>query len=61
MIGSNNHTTLFNDCKYAPTKVKYFVLVFLTKCFLPTPHQVTLNQQINLNTMITCDWPPSHY
>ena len=42
MIGCINHTTLFNDCKRPQTKVKYFVLVFLTKSFMathPTPIQ----------------------
>ena len=43
MIGYINHTTLFNDCKRPQTKVKYFVLVFLTKSFMPTPHPDTRN------------------
>ena len=28
---------------------------------LATPHQSHPQSMINLNTMITCDWPPSHY
>ena len=36
MIGCINHTTLFNDCKRPKTKVKYFVLVFLTESLIPT-------------------------
>ena len=39
MIGCINHTTLFNDCEKAQTKVKYFLLVFLTKSFMPIPIQ----------------------
>ena len=36
------------------------VLVFLTKCFIlaPSGHPQSM---VNLDTMITCDWPPSHY
>ena len=37
MIGCINHTTLFNDGKRPQTKVKYFVLVFLTKIVCPPP------------------------
>ena len=43
MIGCINHTTLFNDCKRPQTKVKYFVLVFLTESVMPTPHPFTHN------------------
>ena len=43
MIGYINHTTLFNDWKRPQTKVKYFVLVFQTESFMPSPHPVTHN------------------
>ena len=37
MIGCMNHTTLYTMIVKRPqTKVKYFVLVFLTKSFMPT-------------------------
>ena len=50
-----------NDCENAPNeRQKYVVLVFLTKCFILTPsgHPQSM---VNLATVITCDWPPSHY
>ena len=50
-----------NDCENAPNeRQKYVVLVFLTKCFIlaPSGHPQSM---VNLDTMITCDWPPSHY
>ena len=42
-------------------KKKDVVFVFPTEYFIPTPHQSHPQSMINLNTMITCDWPPSHY
>ena len=42
--------------KMPQTKVKYFVLVLLAKMFYTHhPSDPPLNQQKNLNTMITCD------
>ena len=40
---------------------KDVVFAFPTKYFIATPHQSHPQSMINLNTMITCDWPPSHY
>ena len=50
-----------NDCQMPLTKdKKYVVLQFLTKCFIlgPLNHPQSM---VNLDIMITCDWPPSHY
>ena len=53
MIGCMNHTTLSNDWKRPQTKVKYFVLVFLTKCFMPTPIQSPIiNSKFEYNDSI---------
>ena len=54
-------TFTVNDCQMPLTKdTKYVVLQFLTKCFIlgPLSHPQSM---VNLDTMITCDWPPSHY
>ena len=40
---------------------KDVVFVFPTKYFITTPHQSHPQSMTNLNTVITCDWPPSHY
>ena len=47
--------------KMPQTKEKYVVLVFLTKCFILTPPSGHPQSMVNLDTMITCYWPPSQY
>ena len=50
-----------NDCQMPLTKdKKYVVLQFLTKCFILGPLNLP-QSMVNLDIMITCDWPPSHY
>ena len=65
MIGCINHTTLFNACKRPQTKVKYFVLVFLTESFMPT-HPIqspTVNSKFKYNdsTLIGNIIPKLHH
>ena len=37
-----------NDCEKGPKlRIKDIVVVFLTKHFIPTPHQVTHNQRLS--------------
>ena len=61
MIGCGNH--IDNDCEKGPKlKTKDIILVFPTKYFISTPPSSSHPQSmVDLNTMITCDWPPSHY
>ena len=40
---------------------KMLYLHFQLNVLCPPPHQSHPQSMINLNTMITCDWPPSHY
>ena len=51
-----------NDCENAPNeRQEYVVLVFLTKCFYTHPPSGHPQSMVNVDAMITCDWPPSHY
>ena len=61
MWQSHRETQLMIVKKPQTKEKKDVVFVFPTKYFIPTPHQSHPQSMINLNTMITCDWPPSHY
>ena len=68
MIGCGNHIEKnpINDCKEKDPKLKakrccICISKKKKKYFIATPHQSHPQLMINLDTMITCDWPPSHY
>ena len=47
--------------KRPQTKDKKMSYLHFQQIFYSHPHQSHPQSMINLNTMITCDWPPSHY
>ena len=49
--------------KRPQTKDKKMLYLYFQQNILypPPPHQSHPQSMINLNAMITCDWPPSHY
>ena len=58
---SQSQKNPINDCIMPQTKDKKdIVLVFLTT-FYTHPRPSHPQSKVNLNMVITCDWPPSHY
>ena len=58
---SQSQNTPINDCKMRQTKDKRYFIGISNKTFYTHPPSSHLQSKINLNTVIACDWPPSHY
>ena len=63
MIGCGNHReNPVNDCERTPKlNIKRYCIDVSNKIFYIHPPSGHPQSEMNLNTMITCYWPSSHY
>ena len=60
---SQSQKTPINDCqkKRPQTKDRRYCIGISNKTFYTHSPSSQPQSKANLNTIITCDWPPSHY